>query len=80
MHAGGADRLASTAIETLVHLLIEQRIEQVEAIVGDRAHQPEPSSRRRHLLAGKPVGRARRQAHPTMNARSQQIVLGDIRP
>ena len=41
VHAGRTDRLAGAAIEALVHLLVEERIEEIESVVGDRAHQPE---------------------------------------
>jgi len=43
VHTGRTDRLAGAAIEALVHLLIEEWVQEIESLVGDPAHQPEAS-------------------------------------
>jgi hypothetical protein len=78
LHARRADRFARSAIEALVHLLVEFRIEEIQPTVGYRLHQPEATARRGCLLASHSVGRTGRQTHSAMDARPKQIVLGYI--
>jgi hypothetical protein len=40
VHTRRADRLAGAAVEALVHLLVEERIEEIESVLGDRTHEP----------------------------------------
>lgn len=41
MDAGRTHSLAGAAVETLIHLLVELRIQQIQAFVRDRPHHPE---------------------------------------
>src|SRR5690606_25717231 len=63
LHPGRTNGLTRPTVQTLVHLLIERFIEQIEASFTDGTHHPKAAARRRHLLAGNPIRRTRRKAH-----------------
>jgi hypothetical protein len=79
MHSRRAHRLTGAAIETLVHLLVEFRIQQIEATVSDCLHHPQSSTRRRCFISGQAVGWTGWKTHPAMDARTEQIIVGDVR-
>jgi hypothetical protein len=76
--AGRANGLAGAAVEALVHLLVEDGIEEIEAAVRDGAHHPKTTAGGGHLLTGQTISGARRKAHPTVDAGAKEIGFGNV--